>query len=289
MRRYARSAPPLERAKAFLQDCGIHEFTYIRTGEHPHGGQVHVYEMEDRKRGPEFYFKLNVGRLAGTDRLDLVKSRRSRGGQMDLFSKKNPADLRPLPYAEDALAPFLDAETVRIHHDKHQGGYVKGWNKGEKRQEELRGRRGAGGMLRGLYEGMAFNGAGIILHELYWENLTSDDLSGSPSAAFRRCARRCFGSLDEMVEQMVDTGTVIRGSGWVILAWIPRFERMVILPVQEHEMRWIPGAVPLVVIDVWEHAYYLQYQNRRADYLRDIWHYINWGVVNQRLDEAKGL
>jgi Fe-Mn family superoxide dismutase len=197
-------------------------------------------------------------------------------------AEENPADLRPLPYATDALAPFLDAETVRIHHGKHQKGYVDGWNKGERRQEELRGRRGSGGMLRGLYEGMAFNGAGVILHEMYWENLCPADQSGMPSKAFEKCAIRCFGSPQELIDQMIETGTAIRGSGWVILAWIPRFDRMVVLPVQEHEMRWIPGAVPLIVIDVWEHAYYLQYQNRRLDYLRGIWQHICWPVVNQR-------
>ena len=199
----------------------------------------------------------------------------------------NPADLRPLPYREDALAPFLDARTVRIHHDKHQAGYVKGWNKGEARQKKLRGRRGSPGMLRGLYEGMAFNGAGVILHEMYWENLCPPAASGMPSKAFEKCAIRCFGSPQELIDQMIETGSAIRGSGWVILAWIPRFDRMVILPVQEHEMRWIPGATPLIVIDVWEHAYYLQYQSDRTRYLQQIWQHINWPVVNRRFAEAQ--
>jgi Fe-Mn family superoxide dismutase len=142
-------------------------------------------------------------------------------------------------------------------------------------------------MLRGAYESLAFNGAGIILHEMYWENLCPEAYSGYPSDEFHHCVERCFGSTANFLHEMIETGSAIRGSGWVILAWIPRFSQMVILPIQEHEMRWIPGAVPLIVIDVWEHAYYLQFQNRRADYLRRIWRHICWPVVNARFHAAR--
>lgn len=198
------------------------------------------------------------------------------------------AKLKPLPYAYDALSPTIGEETVRIHHDTHQAGYVKGWNETEERLKYVRSKgKPSGGMLRGAYQSLAFNGAGIILHEMYWENLCPPAASGMPSKAFEKCAIRCFGSPQELIDQMIETGSAIRGSGWVILAWIPRFDRMVILPVQEHEMRWIPGATPLIVIDVWEHAYYLQYQSDRTRYLQQIWQHINWPVVNRRFAEAQ--
>lgn len=192
------------------------------------------------------------------------------------------ADLRPLPYATDALAPFLDAETVRLHHGTHQEAYVKGWNETEGALRHIEARTTCRNRLRSLYEDLVFNGAGVILHEMYWENLCPARDSGMPSKAFDKCARRCFGSPQNLIDTLIEVGTAIHGSGWVILAWIPRFDRMVILPVQEHEMRWIPGAVPLIVIDVWAHAYYLQYPAGRRKYLQDIWQYINWNAVNRR-------
>jgi Fe-Mn family superoxide dismutase len=188
------------------------------------------------------------------------------------------AKLKPLPYAQDALEPTIGAETVRIHHGTHQAGYVKGWNKGLQR----------GPRTREDYEQLAFNGAGVILHELYWENLCSAGESPPPSQQLLSCMARCFGSAQAVVDQMSHVGAVIQGSGWVVLAWVPRFERMVLLPVRNHQNGWIPGAVPLLVIDVWEHAYYLDYQAARAEYLRLLWHNVNWGVVSARHAAAGG-
>jgi Fe-Mn family superoxide dismutase len=195
------------------------------------------------------------------------------------------AKLKPLPYGYDALSPTIGEETVRIHHDTHQAGYVKGWNETQKRLKDTRG-RASGGMLRGAYQSLAFNGAGIILHEMYWENLCPVGASPPPSQSFVNCADRCFGSFQNLVDEMAEVGVVIRGSGWVVLAWVPRFDRMVILPVSDHQDGWIPGAVPLLVIDVWEHAYYLDYQAARKTYLQLIWHNVNWAVVSRRYHEA---
>lgn len=180
--------------------------------------------------------------------------------------------LLPLPYPPATLAPTIDPETVLIHHDKHQASYVKGWN-------ELVGKP-----TKDLaqWQRLAFNGAGVILHEMYWENLCAAGHGGAPSAELQQCLNRCFGSTERMAQQMVNVGAKIEGSGWVVLAWIPRFDQQVILPIEIHQNGWIPTAVPLLVIDVWEHAYYLQYQSRRADYLRLIWHNVNWNVVSQR-------
>lgn len=195
------------------------------------------------------------------------------------------AKLRPLPYPYSALEPTISRRTLEFHHDEHHASYVKGWNEGEELLQRTRG-TATPGMLRGAYEGLAFNGAGIILHELYWDNLCPLNASPPPSPELVSCMNRCFGSMNQMVNEMASIGSVIRGSGWIVLAWSARFGRMVLLPISNHENGWIPGVEPLLVIDVWEHAYYLDYQSARKRYLQLIWHNVNWGVVSDRYAEA---
>jgi Fe-Mn family superoxide dismutase len=182
------------------------------------------------------------------------------------------AGLKPLPYEEGALEPTLSRDSIRVHHGDLQAKYVRGWNEGIQR----------GPRTRTDYEDLTFNGAGVILHELYFDNLCPVGRSAPPSQAFVECVTRCFGSFQNMVDQMASIGTVIQGAGWVVLAWIPHFERMMILPVRNHQNGWVPGAVPLLVVDVWEHAYFLDYQAARDRYLQLIWHNVDWAVVSQR-------
>lgn len=188
------------------------------------------------------------------------------------------ATLKPLPYAYTALSPILKERTLHLHHDKHQNGYVKGWNriwpKKNKTVDDWRN--------------LTFHGAGVILHELYWENFTPAPNRTRPSKQLEEAMVHFFGSPDAMAQEMVDVGTAIQGSGWIILAWIPRFQVLTLLPIQNHELNWIPGAVPLLVMDVWEHAYYLQYENRRKEYLTALWPCVNWRAVSDRFRYALG-
>lgn len=199
------------------------------------------------------------------------------------------ATLTPLPYPYDALEPTLNAETVRIHHTHHQAAYVKGWNtanaelrKGQSENWPSINEKAQSDWMRSVSEEQVFNAAGVILHEMYWENLCPIGQGGGPSSALVNHIDTCFGSLQEMLREMIQVGTAIDGSGWIILVWVPRFQQLVIQPTQIHEMRWIPGVMPLIVIDVWEHAYYLNYQSSRAKYLTDIWKNVNWHTVNNR-------
>lgn len=173
--------------------------------------------------------------------------------------------LRPLPYPPNELEPTVDEETVLIHHDVHQASYVKGWNE---------------------RKSPAFNGSGVILHEMYWENLCRRGASPPPSPQFLSAVARQWSSLQAMASEMVQLGRGIQGSGWVVLTWVPRFQQLVVLPISIHQDGWIPTAVPLLVIDVWEHAYYLKYHADRATYLHEIWNNVNWGVVSRRFAEA---
>lgn len=203
------------------------------------------------------------------------------------------AKLRPLPYPYDALGPAIDARTVKVHHDKHQAGYVKGYNKTLKRIEasqrhrvETSGPKLIPEMLKARYQNLTFNAAGIVLHEMYWENLTSPGQGGEPTGRLLSQIEQDFGTSPVFLHEMIDVGSAIHGSGWVVLAWVPRFERLTILAVGQHQNGWIPGAVPLLVIDVWEHAYYLQYESSRLDYLKAIWGVMNWHAVNERFAHA---
>jgi Fe-Mn family superoxide dismutase len=96
-----------------------------------------------------------------------------------------------------------------------------------------------------------------------------------------------YGSAKNFIEEFSDVAIAIPGSGWAVLVWSPEFQRLFILPIQNHQDNWIPGVVPLLVVDVWEHAYYLKYQNKRADYVRELWQSINWSVVSRRFATAR--
>lgn len=188
----------------------------------------------------------------------------------------HPVELTPLPYPPDILTPVLDADTVEVHHGVHQAAYVHAYNEIMAREPKD----------FGDWENLAFNGAGIILHELYWEQLTKPESGTRPSAELLACCTRCFGSPKGMVLQMVGVGKKVWGSGWVVLAWVPRFERMFVLPINLHQYGWIPGAVPLLVIDCWEHAYECHYNGERRPYLEAIWGIIDWNVVSARYASA---
>jgi len=199
--------------------------------------------------------------------------------------------LPPLPYPPDALEPVLDKAIVQLHHDKHQRGYVEGTNATLSRLEEVRRRgyrtRARRPMRRALAKNLAYNAAGAILHELYWNNLTYPGRAGFPSTQLQHQIARDFGGLAELVEEMEDVAIATQGSGWSVLAWSPELRELVVLAISNHENGWIPGVVPLLVIDVWEHAYYSQYDNRRGDYVSALWDAVDWNAVSRRYEDAR--
>jgi Fe-Mn family superoxide dismutase len=199
---------------------------------------------------------------------------------------QNKYPLPPLPYPEDALEPAIDGKTVGIHHNVHEAGYYDGLEEALDHLESTRGVQAPAKLRRrmrlGLAQAVAFNGAGAVLHKLYWENLTRQGKGGNPSPELHAQILRDFGSAEQFVEEFSDIANAIRGSGWAVLAWVPWMTRLVVLPVHDHQNEWIPGAHPLLIVDVWEHAYYLKYQAKRADYVKAIWGLINWPVVSQR-------
>ncbi len=201
-------------------------------------------------------------------------------------SPSNPVkayELPPLQYAYDALEPYLDAETLKVHHDKHHQGYVNGLNSTLDKMERARG-KGDMSEMQALSRDLAFHGSGHVLHTLYFSNLSPD--SGEPAGRLQDALSAQFGGVDKFMDQFKAATAKVAGSGWGLLAYEPMGGRLVVLQVEKHENQLVAGCAPLLVIDVWEHAYYLKYRNKRGDYIDNIMKVVDWKEVGERLDNA---
>ena len=204
---------------------------------------------------------------------------------------KSPFELAPLPYANDALEPANDATTMSIHHDRHHQGYDDKLNKALSENPELSGQTleqlfaKAGSLPTALRN----NAGGHWNHTFFWTSMTPPAQSGSPSSALSAAITADFGSMEELKAAFKEAGTQRFGSGWVWLL-VDEQGRLAITstPNQDNPLMDVADVkgVPILGNDVWEHAYYLQYQNRRADYLEGWWQVVNWPQVSQRYDDA---
>jgi Fe-Mn family superoxide dismutase len=188
-------------------------------------------------------------------------------------------ELPPLPYGYNALEPYYDEQTVRLHHDKHHAAYVAGLNKAE---DELGSARAKGdyALVKHWERELAFHGSGHALHTLFWENMAAG--GGSPEGELAARIVQDFGSLEAFKAQFTAAAVAVEGSGWCLLAWVPAFGKLSLLQVEKHQDLTVWGAVPLLIVDVWEHAYYLKYQNRRAEWIGQWWNIVNWADVAHR-------
>jgi Fe-Mn family superoxide dismutase len=190
--------------------------------------------------------------------------------------------LPPLPYK--SLEPVIDDATLALHHGKHHAGYVSGANAALAALEKGRDAGDFAAIKAGERE-LAFHGSGHALHALYWTSMWPGG-RGAPSDAMKACAAASFGSVEKMLAQFAAATKAVEASGWGVVAWEPLGKRMVILQAERHQDLTIWGCVPLLVCDVWEHAYYLKYQNRRAEYV-DAWmKIIDWESAEKRLRAA---
>lgn len=194
-----------------------------------------------------------------------------------------PLQLEPLPYSIDALEPWQSAETIRLHHGELQAGYVKKTNAGIKELSRLRRHRDKNALFSET-KALVSNTSGALLHQMYWKNLSPQETPIPPELVAG--IRKDFGSVKNFAEAFSDVALSIVGSGWAVLAYSPFLEQMVILPVSNHDQYLIPGSIPLLVCDVWEHAYYLDHPADRASYVTGFWSHVNWPVVAKRLQKA---
>jgi superoxide dismutase, Fe-Mn family len=201
-----------------------------------------------------------------------------------------PYALPPLPYPYEALEPHYDQATVKLHHDMHHKAYVDGLNNAE---EKLAAARQAGdfALVKHWERELAFNGSGHFLHTIFWTNLAPAGKGGGgqPEGDLAAQIAKDFGSFDAFQKQMSAAATTVEGSGWAVLAWLlpPGEPKLSILAVEKHQVNTLSTAIPLLVLDVWEHAYYLKFQNKRAEFVKSFWNIVNWKDVAERLGKAK--
>jgi Fe-Mn family superoxide dismutase len=195
--------------------------------------------------------------------------------------------LPPLPYPYHALEPYIDEQTMRLHHDKHHQSYVDGLNQAEKRMAEAREENDFK-LIQHWEREAAFNGAGHYLHTIFW-NVMSPKGGDMPNGPIADQIRRDFGSFDAFKRHYSKAAEEVEGGGWAILVWSPRSHRLEILQAEKHQNLSQWDVIPLLVLDVWEHAYYLKYHNKRADYISAWWNVVNWSHVNERFEHAKKL
>ncbi len=199
-------------------------------------------------------------------------------------NEKGEYVLPPLPYAYNSLEPHIDEQTMQLHHDKHHLAYVNGLNSALK---ALAAARESGDYnLVQYYTGqIAFHGSGHILHAIFWNNMSPDKQSG-PSGDLAKAIDRDFGNFEKFKAHFSAAANKVEGSGWAVLAYEPLGKQLVVLQAEKHQNLTQWGVLPLLVLDVWEHAYYLKYQNRRADYVNAFFNVINWKNVAERYVQA---
>lgn len=188
--------------------------------------------------------------------------------------------LPPLPYAANALEPSIDAETMTVHHDKHHAAYVKGANDALTKLSEIREGKVDVGAVSEWSEKLAFNLSGHVLHSIFWPGM-GPSAGGKPTGSIAADINRDFGTLEAFRGQFSAAAAQVQGNGWAVLAWEPLARRLLVLQVRNHQLNVAWGAVPMLVLDVWEHAYYLKYRNVRADYVKAFWDVINWTAVEK--------
>jgi len=192
--------------------------------------------------------------------------------------------LAPLPYAYNALEPHIDEATMKLHHDVHHLGYVKGLNTATKMIKEAIEKNDFG-MVKHWERDLAFHGSGHFLHTVFWNNMSPDQ--GKRSAALDAQLSKDFGSYEGFEKLFKAASKSVEASGWGILGYQPHADKLVVLSAEKHQnqSQWI--TYPVLVLDVWEHAYYLKYQSKRGDYVDAFFNVINWNDVSKRLEDLK--
>lgn len=195
--------------------------------------------------------------------------------------------LPDLPYDEGALEPYISGRIMELHHGKHHATYVKGANTALEKLYDLRG-KGDFTTLSLLERNLAFNVSGHVLHSVFWTNLSPQG-GGAPSGDLATTIDDTFGGFPSFRDQMTEAAGSIQGSGWAMASWEPLAGRIVVQQVHDHQGNHGQGTIPLLVIDGWEHAYYLQYQNEKAKFFDAIWNVVNWDDVSRRFQEARSV
>jgi Fe-Mn family superoxide dismutase len=195
--------------------------------------------------------------------------------------------LPELPYDVAALEPHYSAEILELHHDKHHKAYVDGANTTLEKLDQARASEDFGSINQ-LQKNLAFHLSGHELHSMFSENLAPDG-GGKREGDLAAAIDEGFGTFEGFKSQLTEAALNVQGSGWGALTWEPLGQRLIVEQVYDHQSNVGQGAPPLLVLDMWEHAYYLQYKNVKADWVKAFWEIVNWPDVAGRFERARAL
>ncbi len=195
--------------------------------------------------------------------------------------------LPDLTYDYGALEPYISGEIMALHHGKHHAGYVTGVNTTLDKLEAAREARQFDTIVL-LERNLAFHLSGHVLHSIFWKNLSPDG-GGTPNGDLAAAIDEWFGSFDAFRAQMSSATTSVQGSGWGALSWDTLGNRLYVEQVYDHQGNIGQSGIPLLVIDAWEHAYYLQYKNDRASFVEAVWNVVDWNDVAERFARAQSF
>jgi len=194
-------------------------------------------------------------------------------------------ELPELNFGYDALEPHVSSELLELHHDAHHAAYVKGANETLGKLEDARRERQFEHIGQ-LEKSLAFNVAGHVLHSLLWKNLAPGG-DETPSGEIAAALKHDFGGFEAFKEQLTAAAAAVQGSGWGALSWEPLGRRLLVEQVYDHQGNTGNATLPILVVDMWEHAYYLQFRNKKAEWLEAFWQLVNWTDVAQRLTKVR--
>jgi Fe-Mn family superoxide dismutase len=193
--------------------------------------------------------------------------------------------LPKLRYEFGALEPFISSDQLKLHYEKHHQAYVDGANKILSKLEQAR-KKDLDLDIKALSKELSFNLGGHILHSLFWKNLAPQiGENEGPQGTLKSILEGEFKSLGRFKKEFSKTAVSVEGSGWAALCWCKPLKKPLIIQIEKHNLNLIPDLPMLMVLDVWEHAYYLDYENMRATFVDAFWNIVNWAEVNKRLEE----
>ncbi len=193
--------------------------------------------------------------------------------------------LPDLTYDYGALEPNISGKIMELHHDKHHLAYVNGANTALEQMEEARATNNLANINK-LQKDLAFHLAGHVNHTVFWRNLSPEG-GDKPFGELAAAIDEFFGSFDAFRAHFTAAALGIQGSGWAILAWDSLGQKLIIEQLYDHQGNLAPASIPLLMLDMWEHAFYLDYQNVKGDYVKAFWNIVNWSDVQERFNVAR--
>ena len=210
-----------------------------------------------------------------------MDERRNEGRPIDKYV------LPQLAFEYSALEPHIAGRIMELHHSKHHAGYVRNANETLERLGEARVNENFASVAA-LENALAFNVSGHVLHTIFWQNL-GPNMGGEPMGELAEQIKKDFVSFAIFKKQMIAAAATVMGSGWGALVWEPLAKRLLTVQIYDHQSNVTQGGIPLMVLDAWEHAWYLQYENRKTDFFEAVWALWNWPDIEKRFAEAKTL